>query len=204
MQHDGHGNVGGVPDRAGGDSIKRARPYTGEFCSREQNAFHTIESTSVILRSCQALSPGIGERPRPSPGMFPLTRHRKTKSDLTTATSLQGPQFCLRAEAGFLDHAAWAATSFDDQLNSVPSIHIRCRITASFRFAPDAPRFERRPLCNKGEQRVSRFVGAEPLRRGSFAASHRRTSRFGLSGRSRRMRICGSLSSNASRSLERG
>ena len=59
--------------------------------------------------------------------------HRKTKSDLTTATSRQGPQFRLRAEACFLDYAAWAATSFDDQLNSVPSTHMRCRMTASLR-----------------------------------------------------------------------
>src|SRR5262249_30912547 len=33
----------------------------------------------------------------------------------------------------FLDYAPWAATSFDDQLNSVPSTHMRCRMTASLR-----------------------------------------------------------------------
>ena len=36
-------------------------------------------------------------------------------------------------------------------------------------------------------------VTLRPPRRGSSAASYRRTSRFGLSNRSRRMRICGSL-----------
>src|SRR5262249_39056 len=30
-------------------------------------------------------------------------------------------------------YAAWFAACFDDQLNSLPSIHIRCRMTASFR-----------------------------------------------------------------------
>src|SRR6516225_5243598 len=30
-------------------------------------------------------------------------------------------------------YAAWLAASFGDHLNSVPSIHIRCRMTASFR-----------------------------------------------------------------------
>ena len=30
-------------------------------------------------------------------------------------------------------YADWAAASLVDQLNSVPSIHIRCRMTASFR-----------------------------------------------------------------------
>jgi hypothetical protein len=32
-----------------------------------------------------------------------------------------------------LDYAIWAAISFDDHLNSVPSTHMRCRMTASFR-----------------------------------------------------------------------
>jgi hypothetical protein len=40
-----------------------------------------------------------------------------------------------RWQAGvrFVDYAIWAAISFDDHLNSVPSTHMRCRMTASFR-----------------------------------------------------------------------
>ena len=62
------------------------------------------------------------------------------------------------------------AAPFDDQLNSVPSIHIRCRMTASFRatatlalrspFASHAhaPGFESRPLRNTREQHIGCFV----------------------------------------------
>src|SRR5262245_61372331 len=59
--------------------------------------------------------------------------HRKARGDLTTATSRQGPPFPPVRELCDLLIASYAAAFFVDQLNSVPSIHIRCRMTASFR-----------------------------------------------------------------------
>ena len=40
---------------------------------------------------------------------------------------------CFCGRVSVCGYAVWAAASLFDQLNSVPSIHIRCKMTASFR-----------------------------------------------------------------------
>src|SRR5262252_2692866 len=61
-------------------------------------------------------------------------RARKKSGDLTTALVPAGTSFpaVLREPFDFVI-ARYAATSFFDQLNSVRSIHMRCRMTASLR-----------------------------------------------------------------------
>src|SRR4029450_13377377 len=52
----------------------------------------------------------------------------------TTPASRQGPWFPpVVGGNSIICYAVWLAVSFDDHLKSVPSIHIRCRMTASFR-----------------------------------------------------------------------
>src|SRR5215510_7335545 len=61
-------------------------------------------------------------------------RARKKSGDVTTAIVPAGTCFpAVLREPFDLVIARYAATSFDDQVNSVPSTHIRCRMTASFR-----------------------------------------------------------------------
>src|SRR5215468_9171781 len=61
-------------------------------------------------------------------------RARKKSGDLTTAIVPAGTSFpAVLREPFDLVIARYAATSFFDQLNSVPSTHIRCRMTASLR-----------------------------------------------------------------------
>src|SRR5215468_1391837 len=61
-------------------------------------------------------------------------RARKKSGDLTTAIVRVGTSFpAVLREPFDLVIARYAATSFFDQLNSVPSTHIRCRMTASLR-----------------------------------------------------------------------
>src|SRR5499427_8634100 len=61
-------------------------------------------------------------------------RARKKSGDLTTAIVPAGTSFpAVPREPFDLVIARYAATSFFDQLNSVPSTHIRCRMTASLR-----------------------------------------------------------------------
>src|SRR6516164_11720367 len=51
-----------------------------------------------------------------------------------TPASRQGPWFPpVVGGNSIICYATCLAVSFDDHLNSVPSIHIRCRMTASFR-----------------------------------------------------------------------
>src|SRR6185436_1555835 len=50
-----------------------------------------------------------------------------------TPASRQGRWFPLVDGNSLSSYADWLAACFDDHLNSLPSIHIRCRITASFR-----------------------------------------------------------------------
>src|SRR5215475_13438199 len=61
-------------------------------------------------------------------------RARKQSDDLTTATVPAGTSFSGRV-AGTLRfrYVDKAVTSLLDQLNSVPSTHMRCRMTASLR-----------------------------------------------------------------------
>src|SRR6201987_4365869 len=60
--------------------------------------------------------------------------HRKAKNDRTNASV---PAETLVPAGGRRDaivcYAVCMAVSFDDHLKAVPSIHIRCRMTASFR-----------------------------------------------------------------------
>src|SRR6516225_5774230 len=60
-------------------------------------------------------------------------RARKKSGDLTTAIVPAGTSFpaVLREPCDLV--CSYAATSFFDQLNSVPSIHMRCRMTANLR-----------------------------------------------------------------------
>src|ERR1700756_2596295 len=61
-------------------------------------------------------------------------RAGKKSGDLTTAIVPAGTSFPAVLQEPFgLVIALYAATSFFDQLNSVRSIHIRCRMTASLR-----------------------------------------------------------------------
>src|SRR5215475_15931904 len=61
-------------------------------------------------------------------------RARKKSGDLTTAIVPAGTSFpAVLREPFDLVIARYAATSFFDQLNSVPSTHMRCRTTASLR-----------------------------------------------------------------------
>src|SRR5215475_1354183 len=61
-------------------------------------------------------------------------RARKKSGDLTTAIVPAGTSFPAVLQESFgLVIARYAATSFFDQLNSVPSTHMRCRMTASLR-----------------------------------------------------------------------
>src|SRR5215475_13057070 len=61
-------------------------------------------------------------------------RARKKSGDLTTAIVPAGTSFpAVLREPFDLVIARYAATSFFDQLNSVPSIHMRCRMTANLR-----------------------------------------------------------------------
>jgi hypothetical protein len=64
-----------------------------------------------------------------------LSDARKKSDDLTTATVPAGTTFPACRENPVISYACYAAAFFVDQLNSVPSIHMRCRMTASFRPA---------------------------------------------------------------------
>jgi hypothetical protein len=60
--------------------------------------------------------------------------HRKAWGDRTNANVPAGTLDPAGARREFaICYAVCTAVSFDDHLNSVPSIHIRCRMTASFR-----------------------------------------------------------------------
>src|SRR6266576_3450191 len=64
----------------------------------------------------------------------PFRALAKYRGDLTTATVPAGTSFpAVLRELCDLVIACYEATSFFDQLNSVPSIHMRCRMTASLR-----------------------------------------------------------------------
>src|SRR5262249_30782649 len=74
-----------------------------------------------------------------------LSSARQASSDLTTATVPAGTSFpAVSREPCDLPCARYAAGFLVDQLNSVPSIHIRCRRTASLRAT--ATLALRRPL----------------------------------------------------------
>src|ERR1700742_2523286 len=63
-----------------------------------------------------------------------LFEHRKARGDLTNASVPAGTLVPGGGGREFDScYAVCSAVSFDDHLNSVPSIHIRCRMTASFR-----------------------------------------------------------------------
>src|SRR4029078_9246053 len=61
-----------------------------------------------------------------------LSGARKKSDELTIAILPAGTSFFLRV-AGSQYYRCKAAISFFDQLNSGPSIHMRCRMTASLR-----------------------------------------------------------------------
>jgi len=88
-----------------------------------------------------------------------------------TPASRQGRWFPLVDGNSVSSYADWLAACFDDHLNSLPSIHIRCRITASFRamatlalrsplrFASRMPQaLSADQLCYTGEQHISCLV----------------------------------------------
>ncbi len=62
---------------------------------------------------------------------LPHSRHRKTSVDLADATVPTGTSHPLSRNAWTL--FPYAAASLLDQMKSVPSRHMRCRMTASFR-----------------------------------------------------------------------
>src|SRR4026208_249372 len=63
-----------------------------------------------------------------------LFEHRKAWGDRTNASVPARDLGSRRWSAGRrLSYAVWSAASFDDHLKTVPSTHIRCRMTASFR-----------------------------------------------------------------------
>src|SRR5260370_11969463 len=64
---------------------------------------------------------------------FVLSSLGKRGAIAPTTASRQGRWFPLVDGNSLSSYAGWLAACFDDQLNLVPSIHIRCRMTASFR-----------------------------------------------------------------------
>jgi hypothetical protein len=80
-----------------------------------------------------------------------LFEHRKARGDRTNASVPAGTLDPAGGRREFDScYAVCMAVSFDDHLNSVPSIHIRCRMTASFRATATLalrPRFVLQAEC---------------------------------------------------------
>jgi hypothetical protein len=87
-------------------------------------------------------------------------RARKKSGDLTTAIVPAGTSFpaVLRERFDLVIARYAAATSFLDQLNSVPSIHMRCRMDATAHppLQHNQLMSERRVLCLKSALRLER------------------------------------------------
>src|SRR5262245_7068804 len=104
-----------------------------------------------------------------------------------TPASRQGPWLPPVVGGNSIVYAVWSAASFDDHLKSVPSTHIRCRTTASFRatatLALRSPlRFaSRMPQALSVDHFATRVSSTLAASKGNFAAAYRRVSRFGRS-----------------------
>jgi hypothetical protein len=88
-------------------------------------------------------------------------RARKKSGDLTTAIVPAGTSFpAVLREPFDLVIARYAATSFFDQLNSVRSIHMRCRMTAN---VAGHVRLElRNVVANYPFEKSRRFAAIQP------------------------------------------
>src|ERR1041385_6213190 len=95
--------------------------------------------------------------------------HRRARDDLAIATSRQGRLFLSFDRILELGSAWLHGVAFLDQQNSVPSIHIRCKMTASLRATATRAlfmllRFEMRmPQASSADHlatRVSRTLAA--------------------------------------------
>jgi len=126
------------------------------------------------------------------------SRARKKSDDLTTAIVLAGTSFSrLCGNRVFL--FVYAATSLFDQVNSVLSIHMRCRMTASLRATATLAlrsQFRLASLMPKPLALTISGLGSatrRPLQIDSFAAWRLHTLRFDPTNRS--LRTHGAVSS---------
>jgi hypothetical protein len=106
---------------------------------------------------------------------FALSSIAKPGAIAPTPASRQGRWFPLAGGNSLSSYAGWPAACFDDHLNSLPSIHMRCGMTASFRatailalrsplrFATLRPQaLSDDPFCYTGEQHIGRLVEVAP------------------------------------------
>lgn len=94
----------------------------------------TIPARPTVLSAVGACPPHDGVRWRINvESAVALSSARQASSDLTTATVPAGRHFPPCGGNSVISYARYAAAFFVDHSNSIPSIHMRCRITASLR-----------------------------------------------------------------------